>query len=241
MKKTNFFILASLSLLFFACTGKNTDDDITEKKDDTQISESVDNSGWEILFDGNSLNGWHNYLSDSINGWYIENGILITDGGNSDIVTDKEYENFELELEWSISDKGNSGIFFYVIEDEKYPVTYATAPEYQIIDDENYPQELTPLRHTAANFDLYAADSTNINPPGSFNHTKIVVDQGKVEHWLNGTKVLTYEIGSDNWNEIVENSKFANMEGFAAVLKGKIGLQDHGDKVSFRNIKIKEL
>lgn len=242
MKRLNFFTLTLFISLFFSClTKEETSEVTTETEETSEATSSTDSDGWTLLFDGKSLDGWHNYLSDSVSGWYVENGILITDGGNNDIVSDQEYENFELDFEWSISEKGNSGVFFYVVEDEKYPVTYATAPEYQLIDDENYPIELKPVQHTAANYDLIVADEATINPPGSFNQSKIIVDHGKVEHWLNGTKVVSYELGSEDWKELVKNSKFATMDSYAAVHKGRIGLQDHGDKVMFKSIKIKTL
>ncbi len=243
MKDKTLRLLICIAVIFYGCSSPQQDStsEETTPQESTVENTETDTQGWTYLFDGNEISGWHNYLKDGVEGWYVQDGMLITDGGNGDIVTDKEYGNFELEFEYSISPEGNSGVFYKIIEDEKYNVTYVTGPEYQIIDDENYPAELKPAQHTAANYDLHVPENINPNPPGSFNKAKIVVNEGNVEHWLNGDLIVSYKVGSEDWQQRVDNSKFAEMEGYAKAEKGRIGLQDHGDKVMFKSIRIKEL
>ena len=196
--------------------------------------------GWELLFDGESTQGWHNYLEEGITGWKVEGGILYTEGGNGDIVTDKEFENFEFKLDWKIQDQGNSGVFYYVREAPKSLRIHHTGPEYQIIDDDNYPQKLMDNQKTGAISDLKAGSAIPSKVPGVWNHTRILAHDGHVEHWFNGDKVAEAEMDSSEWKELVANSKFAAFE-YGKVLKGNIGLQDHGNPVAFRNIKIRVL
>jgi len=241
MKKIPHLLFTILTILLFSCSAEKTSTDTNVTEESNAESATTIEENWISLFDGTSTAGWHTYLKDGVEGWYVQDGMLITDGGNGDIVTDKEFENFELEFEYNIAPEGNSGMFFKIIEDEQYKVTYVTAPEYQIIDDENYPQELKPAQRTAANYDLHIPVEAQPNPAGTFNNGKIVVDKNKVEHWLNDKLIVTYEIGSEDWKQRVAESKFAEMEAYAKATKGKIGLQDHGDKVMFRKIRIKEL
>jgi len=198
---------------------------------------------WKLLFDGKTTNGWKafNKEADAPTGWQVEDGVLTTPGGQGDIVTRDRYENFELDLEWKIAPKGNSGIMFRVVDNGPYRRTYETGPEYQLIDDQNYPAQLKDVQKTAANYDLQPAARAVSKPAGEWNHTRIVVQQNRVQHWLNGVKVVEYEIGSDAWRQQVQGSKFASLPGYAKAPRGHIALQDHGDRVWFRNIKIREM
>ncbi|WP_337042990.1 3-keto-disaccharide hydrolase [Emticicia sp. 17c] len=197
---------------------------------------------WVKLFDGKTTNGWHSWHSAEVKGWHVMNGVLMTHGGSGDLVTDKEYENFELEFDFKAAPKGNSGVIYKVIEKPEFGATYTSGPEYQIIDDKGYPSPIKDTQKTAANYDMQPANDLNIvKPAGQWNKGKIIVKDGHVEHWLNGEKVVEYEYGSTDWIAMVAKSKFANWEYANAHAKGKIALQDHGDMVSFRNMRIREL
>ncbi len=196
--------------------------------------------GWVLLFDGKTTNGWHNYLKEGISGWKAVDGELTTEGKNGDIVTDTEVANFELTIDWKIREKGNSGIFYYIVEDPQNKRMYESGPEFQIIDNENYPQKLTPNQVTGSASDVLPPSGDFTKPIGEWNVTRIVVKNGKAEHWLNGTKILSYDLDSAAWKEAVKNSKFAALN-YAKTRKGKIGLQDHGDFVAYRNIKLRRL
>ena len=194
------------------------------------------------LFDGKTTSGWHTWHETTVKGWHVMNGVLMSHGGNDDLVTDKEYEDFELSFEFKAAPKGNSGVIYKVLETPEMKSSYMSGPEYQIIDDKNYPGKIKDTQKTAANYDMQPAnDLTIVKPAGEWNTGKILVKDNHVEHWLNGKKVVEYEYGSTDWQSMVAKSKFADWEFAKAHAKGKIALQDHGDMVSFKNIKIKKL
>ncbi len=197
-------------------------------------------AGWQLLFDGKTTAGWHNYLKDTLTGWQVKDGVLFTNGKNGDIVTDRHFTDFELAAEWKIDAQGNSGIFYYVQEDKKYARMYLTGPEFQIIDDNDYPQQLNENQKTGSASDVKAPLSLAARPAGEWNLTRIVARNGHIEHWLNGRRVVEYTIGSPEWAALVRESKFAPFD-YAKVLKGSIGLQDHGGFVAYKNLKIREL
>lgn len=204
---------------------------------------------WETLFDGKSLAGWHTYLkagqpiSDK---WKVEDkAITLTSGGAGDIITDKEYENFELEIEWKIAEKGNSGIMYHVHEDPKFEATYATGPEMQVLDNERHPDAKKGKNNNRTAGSLYdmlpPTDQAAYKPAGEWNKAKLIIQNGKAEHYLNGKKIVEYPTSGPEWDKMVENSKFKGWPGFGKYAKGHIALQDHGDKVWYRNIRIREL
>lgn len=206
------------------------------------IDASAQKGKWVKIFDGKTTKGWHNWHSTEVKGWDVQNGVLMTKGGSGDIVSDKEYENFELEFDFKAAPKGNSGVIYKVIETPEQKASYMSGPEYQIIDDQNYPAKLKDTQKTAANYDLQPPkDFTIVKPAGQWNKGKIIVKDGHVEHWLNGEKVVEYEYGSTDWIAMVAKSKFPEWEYAKPHAKGKIALQDHGDSVSFRNMRIREL
>ncbi len=202
---------------------------------------------WVSLFDGKSLNGWHSWQEGKLlPQWKVEDGaIVLTEKGGKDLVTDKEYGDFILELEWKISEGGNSGIIFHVLEDKKYRASYSTGPEIQILDNERNSDSNkgTNGNHKAGSlYDMIpASDHTAVKPAGEWNKAKLVIKKGKGESWLNGKKVVSFPSTGPEFDKLVANSKFKDWDGFGVPQKGKIALQDHGNKVSFRNIRIKEL
>ncbi|WP_149242252.1 DUF1080 domain-containing protein [Dyadobacter sp. 32] len=202
---------------------------------------------WEKLFNGKDFSGWHSWQSDKVlPQWKIEEGALVlAEKGGKDLVTDKEYGDFELELEWKISEGGNSGIIYHVIEDKKYCCPYSTGPEIQVLDDVNHRDAKAGKNgnHKAGSlYDLLPAnDFTAVKPAGSWNKAKIVIKGGRGQSWLNGKKIVDFPTQGPEWDKLVADSKFKTWEGFGSFQKGKIALQDHGNKVSYRNIRIREL
>lgn len=188
--------------------------------------------------------GWHNYGKTGVKPqWIIDDGAFhLSKGGGGDIVTDEVFGDFELTLEWKISEAGNSGIFYLVNEDTaKYKAIYMSAPEYQVLDDDKHPDGKYENHRAGANYDLITPKPGCTKPVGQWNKTRIRVQNGKVEHWLNGDLVVIYTLWSDEWRSMVAKSKFKNWTGYGQSKTGRIGLQDHGDKVWYRNIKVKKL
>ncbi len=209
------------------------------------ISASAQKGKWVKLFDGKNTNNWHSWTLNEVKGWTIENGVLSTEGKSGDLLTNKMYENFILEFDFMVSPKGNSGVLYKVLEEpgnKNLFNTYASGVEYQIIDDANYGSPTTALQKTGANYDIVAPnDFTAVKPAGEWNKGILKIQNGNVEHWLNGKKVVAYTYGNDEWKKMVANSKFAKWEYANPRDAGHISLQGHGDKVSFRKIRIKEL
>jgi len=208
--------------------------------------------GWVSLFDGKTTSGWHKYGGSAAGAaWKVANGALyldtskkagfqIAEGG--DIVTDKEYEDFDLKLEWKISPGGNSGIMFHVHEDpSKYQYTFVTGPEMQVLDNERNEDGKIYKHHAGDLYDLIPCKKETVKPVGEWNQVEIKVLNGKLDFYLNGENVVSTTMWDDNWNKLVAGSKFKSMPGFGTFKKGHIALQDHGFMVWFRNIMIKEL
>lgn len=211
------------------------------------LTEEEQKEGWILLFDGESTDHWRGYNSGTFpeDGWVAEDGALIVleDGGGGDIISRHKYGDFVLKLEWKVQEGGNSGIFYRGIEQPNQPI-YWSAPEFQILDDENHPDAEMGEdgnRKSASLYDLIPAKPQNSNPYGEWNSAKIVAKGSTIEHWQNGEKVVTYEMWTNEWYEMIRNSKFSEHPEFGDPREGHIGLQDHGNRVSFRNIKIKEL
>lgn len=208
------------------------------------FSASAQKGKWVSLFDGKTANGWHTWQKTDVQGWHVMGGALMTHGKNGDLVSDKEYENFILEFEFKVAPKGNSGVIYKVLEgnDKELFATYASGPEFQVIDNENYPDKLKDSQKTGANYDIYAPnDLTATKPAGEWNKGKIMIKNNVISHFVNGKKVVQYTYGSEKWKEDVAKSKFSKWKYATPHTKGKIALQDHGDMVSYKNIRIKEL
>lgn len=203
--------------------------------------------GWELLFDGKTLDGWRDYNGTALTApWFVEDGMIQAKGTGADehgyIVTEKVYENFELVWEWKIAEGGNSGILYHVVESPEFAVPYVTGPEYQMLDTTGY-KGLEEWQKTAADYAMYTTDpaKTIIKTPGEWNTSKIVFDNGHVEHWLNGEKVIAFEAWTEDWLERKNNGKWKDTPEYGMANKGVICLQDHGSAAWFRNMKIKEL
>lgn len=203
------------------------------------LNEKSQKSDWQNLFNGKNAEGWHEYGTNKPVRWLVNDGILYTPGKKGDIVTDLEFVNFELEVEWKIEQGGNSGIFYFVQEKSQYPRMYETGPEFQIIDENNYSIELLEKQKTGSCSDVLPPVELASNPPGEWNNTRIIVNNGNVEHWLNGRLILAFSMNSKQWESAIKISKFSKLD-YAKVKKGKIGLQDHGVPVYFRKIRILE-
>ena len=194
---------------------------------------------WRSLFDGKTTAGWRGYRQQTMpDGWKVVDGALTRVAKAGDIITVDQFEDFELSLEWNIVPGGNSGVLFRVTEDD--PVIWHIAPEVQVIDNK-YKDPLKPVQTAGANYDLHAPSRDVTKPAGSWNEMRIVVKGNHVEHWLNGVKVVEYELGSPDWEQRVQASKFKQYASYGRAKKGHIGLQDHGDKIAFRNIRIRPL
>ncbi|MCU0354174.1 MAG: DUF1080 domain-containing protein [Cytophagales bacterium] len=215
------------------------------------LSEEEKTQGFRLLFDGTTTNGWHSYnKGDTVIGWRVEDGVLMTPGKTgADLVTDEEFENFELRFDWNVEPKGNSGLIYKVIEDKKYPNSYETGPEYQIIDDNGYPPymdngkevKINDKQKSGANYDMQAPSAFKANTPGEWNEGKLVINNNRVEHWLNGEKVVEYEYGGAEWKKQLAASKFAKWGYATPHAKGRIAIQDHDHVVKLRNVRIKTM
>jgi hypothetical protein len=206
-------------------------------------------SGWKLLFDGKTHTGWHSYNKKTFGpAWKIVNGALYCDttyhvpeGQEGDICTDAVYENFDLKYEWRISKNGNSGVMFLVQESPKYESPYLTGPEMQVLDNEGHPDGKIHKHRAGDLYDLIASSSEPVHPVGEWNQAEIKLDHGSLTLILNGVVVVTTTLWNKNWDALVANSKFSKMPGFAKSKSGHIDLQDHGNAVWYRNIRIKTL
>ncbi len=203
-------------------------------------------NGATSLFTGRNLDGWHNYQNKPSANWTADDGVLHCAGSSdnttathADLVTNDTFRNFDLSIDWKISPKGNSGILYLVQETE--PSAYLTGPEYQIIDDANFPEKLEDWQKTGANYAMNPAPTAKPAPVGEWNHTRILVNNGHVEHWLNGDKLLEYELWSDAWLANKAAGKWKDAALYGAQKSGHIALQDHGSEAWFKNISIKQL
>lgn len=195
---------------------------------------------WRSLFDGRTLAGWRGFRMDSAPaGWQVEDGAITRLGRAGDLVTEEQFANFELEIEWKVAPGGNSGIMFRVTEESEE--TYHSGPEMQVLDDSAHRDGLSRLTAAGANFGLYPAPAGVVKPAGEWNAVRLVVNGAHVEHWLNGVQVVEYELWSPEWEAKVAASKFAEWPGYGRARSGLIALQDHGDRVAYRNIRIRVL
>lgn len=229
MTNNNLLILLFSSFFLLSCS-------ITKNDNNT-------NSDWVNLLEGDLSQHWKMYSDEDLKGWKMMNGELQASGAgwdkNEDLITKEEYDNFELQLEWKIESQNSSGIFYYVQQKDDQPI-YESAPEYQLIDDEGWTSELKPNQNTAGNYAMHAPEGAKTKPIGAWNTTKIIVNYPKVEHWLNGKKVVDYEFSNADWRARKAADKWADVADYGTATSGHIGLQNAG-KVTFREIRVREL
>lgn len=218
---------------------------------DNTLSDAEKAAGWELLFDGKTTNGWRKFKGERAgSAWKVSNGALYLDNskkegwqtvGGGDIITEREYQNYELTLDWKIERGGNSGLIYNVVEDDKYDYVWQTGPEFQMLDNLNHPDGRIEKHRSGDLYDLIESRFVSVNTPGVWNSIKLVSKDGHVEHWQNGYKIVETEMHTAAWDELVKNSKFKDMPDFGKAKKGHVSLQDHGDKIWFKNIKIRPL
>ena len=257
MKTYILLLVSALAMLAASCNqGKNRDNQVSSEAVEPELpamnalTAEEESDGWILLFDGKTTAGWKNFNQDTISGWMVEDGCLVGLGLGGDIggdiVSVGEYANFILKWDWKLGNHGNSGVMYHVLEGETYGAPYATGPEYQLIEDDDFrekgePYPLEEWQKTAADYAMYpASDEKQVNVR-DWNSSKIVFTEEKAEYWINGKMVVEFVPWSDDWNERRNSGKWDAYPDYGLARTGKICLQDHGSKVWFRNIKIKEL
>lgn len=232
---------AAVTLLFTACSvqGQAPAPDAGARALNT-LTDAERAAGWRLLFDGRTTEAWRGFRRDNMpDGWQVVDGTLARVGSGGDIITVEQFDNFELALDWRVESGGNSGIFFHVSEDARY--VWETGPEMQILDNAGHADGQNPLTSTGSNYALHAPTRDVARPAGQWNSVRLIVRGNHVEHWLNGEQIVVYELGSEEWKALVAASKFRDMPGYGQARRGHIALQDHGDPVQFRNIRIRPL
>ena len=231
----------------------NSSEEKTEAKTETTtenplLTSEEQKEGWQLLFDGSSTDGWHNYGGGPVGyAWKVTEGTLHFDGSlkkdtiAQDIVTNDEFENFDLKLEWKVDTNGNSGIMFYVVEDTAHRRPYWTGPEMQVLDNNGHPDAKIAKHRAGDLYDLISSSKETVKPALEWNQAEIKAVNGKLDFYLNGENIVSTTMWDENWNKMIAGSKFKQWPGFGTFKKGRICLQDHGDKVWFRNIKIKKM
>lgn len=209
---------------------------------DNILSDAEKKEGWQLLFNGADLNSWRTYQNKP-GSWIAENGVISgtknNEGKHADLITKKQYENFELSIQWKVAAGANSGIIYMV--SEEYDASFLSGPEYQLIDDTGYPGKLEDWQKSGANYAMNPPAVQAANAAGEWNSTRIKINKGHVEHWLNDKLVVSYDLWTDEWKKNKAKSKWKDEKGYGASAKGYIALQDHGGGIWFKNIKIKEL
>ena len=211
-----------------------------ETSEPAPAASSEARSGGELLFDGKTTAGWRAYKgTECPPGWQALDGALVRVSEAGDIVTVDEYQDFDLEFEWSVAPGANSGVMFHVTEDHDAP--WETGPEFQILDNRVHKDGLDPRTSAGSNYAMHAPARDVTRPAGEWNQARIVVRGAHVEHWLNGEKVVEYELWSDDWKKRVAECKWKERPDYGMRKSGRIALQDHGDRVAFRNVRIRRL
>ena len=204
------------------------------------MSQSQAGGEWRALFDGRTTAGWRGYRQQTMPaGWQVVDSALTRVGDATDIVTTDQFANFELALDWKVAPGGNSGVMYRVIEGPER--SYESGPEMQVLDDARHADGKSRLTSAGSAYGLYAAPEGLVKPAGEWNSARILVNGAHVEHWLNGTKAVEYELWSPDWEAKVKASKIAEWPPYGRAKSGHIALQDHGDRVAYRDIRIRVL
>lgn len=213
-----------------------------QRRTPNTLNQKEREAGWKLLFDGKTATGWRGYRQEKLpDAWQVKDGALTLTGKGGDIIYEDAFEDFVFKFDWKIAPNGNSGVFYRV--DESLPAPYLTGPEYQILDNNStkYGDAKIDTNIAGSNYGLHESDRDAVKEPGKWNKGRIVVKGNHVEHWLNGKKVVAYELGSEAWKQRVKGTKFANWKHYGTRDKGHLVLQDHGDEVAFRNLKVREI
>lgn len=231
--------------------GTNTNHDDSTVSASTAAATTVPDTApaaWVSLFDGSTLTGWHGFnKTGPVSNWKVEDSALVClgaakDAHGGDLVSDSSFGNFELTWDWKVDKGSNSGVMYHVVEDAKYKAPYETGPEYQVIDDIGFPEKLEDWQKAGADYAMTVPnDKKKLMPVGEWNHSKIIFNNGHVEHWLNGEKIVEFEAWSDDWNKKRTEGKWKDYPDYGKAKIGKIALQDHGNKAYFKNIRIRPL
>ena len=244
-------IIGCSILALTACKNENKETEAENMDTQESVAMQEEEHEWQELFNGEDLQGWKAYNKDSISSqWKVEDGVIAfapsaeERESSENLITEDEFENFEMSFEWKISEGGNSGVMWAVQEDEKYAEPYLTGPEIQVLDNQKHPDAKNgPNRTAGALYDMVPPSEDATKPAGEWNKETIYINHEENKGWveLNGTRVTEFPVHGEEWEEMVKKSKFSEWEGFGANRSGHIALQDHDDKVWYRNIKIKEL
>lgn len=250
MKRTitsvrSFFLMTAL-ILATSVTGTSAQQTGKNDSSPNTLSQKEKESGWKLLFDGKTFNGWHGYNMKGIpDCWKVEDGIMkmTTVGGqeSQDVVTDKNYKSFELKVEFRLTKGANSGIIYHVAENPKYKFPYETGAEYQVIDQDNWPDKLEDWQICGADYAMYPPKVRPYKPLGEWNQVHLIVNGNKVTHILNGKVVVEFEKYSPDWKKLRDSGKWKDFPDYGKFDEGRISLQNHGTHVDYRSVKIKEL
>lgn len=235
-------VITAAGLTFGACShSRNAAVAENRPSANSTLTEDEREAGWRSLFDGRTTAGWRGYRETGVPaGWHVVDGTLAKERPINDLITQEQYGDFELALDWKLSSGGNSGVFYRATEE--YDHIYWTGPEYQLLDDARHPDGRNRLTSAGAAYGVYPSPAGIVHAANEWNHTRIVVRGAHVEHWMNGQKLLEYDLGSPDWAARVKASKFSEWPNYGRAARGYIGIQgDHDGVLAVRNIRIREL
>lgn len=242
--RTSTLALACGAILVSACSSV-PNEDATRAAGPNTLTAAEQSEGWRLLFDGDDVEQWRGYRRDTPPAsWQAQDSVLafVAADDRGDLMTREQFGDFEFRYDWRISEGGNSGVIYRVAETSNQP--WHTGPEMQVLDDERHPDARAGVggnRTAGSLYDMIAPTPGAVRPAGEWNEARIVARGNHVEHWINGRKVVEYDVGSDEWNRLYQASKFSELTGFGVQPRGHIVLQDHNDAVWFRNLKIRPL
>lgn len=243
-------VIISSSLLLLACDSENNSVSKQNAMSAAPLNTLTDSeiaNGWELLFNGEDISeNWRGYKMDTVpTKWEVEDGAIFFNPNNygtgGDIISREQYSEFEFALEWKVAPASNSGIFYHAVESDEYEFPYETAPEMQVLDNDRHGDGKIESHRSGDLYDLLKSSVENVRPVGEWNSVRIVVRGNTVQHWQNGEKVIETTMWDDNWDALIADSKFATWPGFGKSNVGHFALQDHGDPVWYRNLKVRKL